>query len=103
MSEVISFRLDKNNPREAQARAVLRAWVDKGCSVRHVLTEALLAYQGSQKDTSISEMSVKLDQISNMLQQNGAQSIFLEKDVGLSDQFLVSIRTAAKQGVRIGQ
>lgn len=46
MSEVISFRLDENNPCEAQARAVLKAWADKGYSVRHVLTEALCSLSG---------------------------------------------------------
>ena len=102
MSEVISFRLDENNPREAQARAVLKAWADKGYSVRYVLTETLLAYQGLHKDIDIHELYVKLDLISKMLQQNGAPSISLEKDVGLSDQFLASIKTAAKPGVSSG-
>jgi hypothetical protein len=102
MSEVISFRLDKDNPREAQARAVLKAWADKGYSVRHVLTEALLAYQGSHKDMDVHELSVKLDQMYNILQQNGTPPTSLEKDVGLSDRFLASIKTAAKPGVSLG-
>ena len=74
MSEVISFRLDKNNPRDAQAKAVLKAWVDKGYSVRHVLTEVLLAYHGSYRDMDIHEFSSKLDQIKTMLQQYGVSS-----------------------------
>ena len=41
MSKVYSFRLDENNPREAQAREVIDAWVSKGYSLRHILTEAL--------------------------------------------------------------
>ena len=103
MSEVISFRLDKDNPREAQARAVLKTRADKGYSVRHVLTEALLAYYGSHKDMDIHELSAKLDQMYKMLQQNGAKSISLEKDVGLSDRFMESIKKTAKPGVRIEQ
>jgi hypothetical protein len=101
MSEVISFRLDKDNPREAQARAVLKARVDKGYSIRHVLTEALLSYQGSHRELNIHELSVKLDQISKLIQQNGNPPVASENNRGLSDQFLASIRTAAKQGVRI--
>jgi hypothetical protein len=102
MSEVISFRLDKDNPREAQARTVLKAWADKGYSVRHVLTEALLAYHGSHKDMDVHELSAKLDQMYKLLQQNRAPSISLEKDVGLSDRFLVSIKNASKPGVSLG-
>jgi len=42
MSEVISFRLDNANPREAQALEVLNAWIEKGFSTRFILTTALL-------------------------------------------------------------
>jgi hypothetical protein len=34
MSEVISFRLDNTNPREAQALEVLKAWIGMGYSIR---------------------------------------------------------------------
>jgi len=74
MSEVISFRTNKDNPREAQAIEVLKTWVDQGYSVRHVLAEALLAYHGPQRNVEIDEITIKLDQISNMLQQNGTPS-----------------------------
>ena len=33
MSEVISFRLDPDNPREASAILVMQAWKDKGFSI----------------------------------------------------------------------
>ena len=46
MSRVIGFRLDRENPREAQALAVLEAWQEAGYSTRHILTEALLALDG---------------------------------------------------------
>ena len=102
MSEVISFRLDRDNPREAQARAVLKARVDKGYSVRHVLTEALLTYYGSQSDKDIQDLSMKLDQISQMLQQNGVPPPLNERKVELSDRFMASIKKAAKPGVGLG-
>jgi hypothetical protein len=102
MSEVISFRLDKDNPREAQAKAVLKAWAKKGYSVRHVLTDALLGYQGYHKDMDIHELHMKLDQINQMLQQNGAPPLLKEVDVKLSDSFMASIRKTAKPGVSLG-
>jgi hypothetical protein len=102
MSEVISFRLDKDNPREAQARAVLKAWIDKGYSVRHVLTETLLAYHGPQRNVDIDEISIKLDQISNILQQNGTPSKHEVRNNMLSDSFMESIRNAVKPGVSLG-
>ena len=102
MSEVISFRLSKDNPREAQAMAVLQAWVNKGYSVRYVLTEALLVYDDSKKEMDIHGLSLKLDQISKMLQQNGAPTLLRENTVKLSDSFTASIRNAAKPGVNLG-
>ena len=45
MSKVYSFRLDENNPREAQAMRVIDAWVDEGYSLRHVIAEALITYR----------------------------------------------------------
>jgi hypothetical protein len=100
MSEVISFRLDENNPREAQAKAVLKAFVDKGYGIRHVLTEALLVYQGSKKDMDIQELSVKLDEIRKLLQQNGTLGPHNEKKIELSEHFMISIKKAAKSGLR---
>ena len=42
MSKVYSFRLSDDNPREAQAREVIEAWVGKGFSLRHIITKVLL-------------------------------------------------------------
>ena len=42
MSEVISFRLNPENPREAQALEILRAKKSEGFSSRQVLTDALI-------------------------------------------------------------
>jgi hypothetical protein len=102
MSEVVSFRLNKDNPREAQARAVLKAWVDKGYGIRYVLTEALLAYQNSQRDVDIRELSMKLEEISNLLRQNGTPSKQEDSNNMLSDSFMASIRKTAKSGTSLG-
>jgi hypothetical protein len=45
MSEVISFRLSKDNIREAQALAILQKRLSLGFSTRNILTDALLRLQ----------------------------------------------------------
>jgi hypothetical protein len=45
MSKVYSFRLDEHNPREAQAKGIIHAWVGEGYSLRHVVVEALVSYK----------------------------------------------------------
>jgi hypothetical protein len=53
MSQVVCFRLDRQNQREALALAVLSAWQEAGYSTRHILTEALLGLDdGSQDELS---------------------------------------------------
>ena len=42
MSEVISFRLNKDNLRESKALLILQEWKAKGYSILQTLTEALL-------------------------------------------------------------
>lgn len=74
MSEVISFRLDPNNPREAQALEVLRARREEGYSTRHVLTEALLGFEGRSDLYTISspeEFRSTLEQVARLLEQIG--------------------------------
>lgn len=44
MSKVYSFKLNDDNPREAQAREIIEAWVEERYSLRHIITEALLIY-----------------------------------------------------------
>ena len=49
MSDVIRFRLDKDNLREEKARRVLKAWYEQGYSLRYIMTEAsLMLYKISQ-------------------------------------------------------
>jgi len=43
MSEVISFRLDKENLREAKALMILHEWRKNGYSLRQTITEALVS------------------------------------------------------------
>ena len=64
MSEVISFRLDPDNPREAQALKILRTKQAEGFSSRRVLTDALIfmATEKGQNDLfSIDEFTIVLN------------------------------------------
>ena len=113
MSEVISFRLDRDNPREARAREVLRAWYAQGYSVRHVLTEALLALEERQAQDeesafALDEVNRTLHQVMQLLErmQNGrftsSESEGDEKPgEALTDTFVASVRKAARRGMKL--
>jgi hypothetical protein len=108
MSEVISFRLDDKNPREAQAREVLNAWVEMGYSVRSVLTESLLRLDRE-------EMEIQSNRMDNIAETVDRLSSLIEKLEGrlepnqtepptkpaLNPSFVSSIKMAAKPSLRI--
>jgi hypothetical protein len=114
MSEVISFRLDRNNPREGQAMAVLRKGQEAGYSLRHILTEALLALEASAEDerqilAALAEVSQRMGQIRDALeslQQGNLAPVQMRDErpnqAALAESFLFSVKNAAKPGVRIG-
>jgi hypothetical protein len=100
MSKVFSFRLDENNPREAQAREVIDAWVSKGYALRQVITDALLSIS---KDGEQSEdLDILLEQLRELVNQ-GFNKPILESTEGnkqiLSTSFLNGIRKAKKDGL----
>jgi hypothetical protein len=114
MSEVISFRLDRNNPREGQAMAVLRKGQEAGYSLRHILTEALLALEASAEDeqqvlAALAEVSRRMEQIRDALESLQhtnvmpvqAQNSQIEEAV-LAESFLLSVKNAARPGIQIG-
>lgn len=110
MSEVVSFRLNKDNPREAQALEVLNAWIEKGFSVRYTLTKALLRLDHPGLDLESSQddrdMRLVLDQIGQLLEIVKAnpltsQEITTEQPI-LQESFLTSIKQGAKQGIKLG-
>jgi hypothetical protein len=106
MSDVISFRLDKDNPREEKARRVLKAWYEKGYSLRYIMTEALLRLDESHattaEDTTLGEVNEGLNWISRMLERIGndksSEIEYEEKpaESELTVGFLGMIRQAAK-------
>ena len=50
MSEVISLRLGKENPRESKVNEILNAWFEKGFCTRNILTMALLEFDHPDSD-----------------------------------------------------
>ena len=113
MSEVISFRLDATNPREAQAREVLRSWYAQGYSVRHIITEALLKVDEESEqvtDIALAELNETLGRVGQLLEQmqnRGYTTVAAEAagqaQEALSGAFVASVKSAAKPGIRIGQ
>ena len=74
MSKVYSLRLNDDNPREAQAREAIEAWVRKGHSLRYVVIEALINLKNQRKDTK---------EIDDILRQHGH---IVENSIGKTRQ-----------------
>jgi hypothetical protein len=115
MSEVISFRLDRDNPREAQALAVLRRGQEAGYSVRHILTEALLALEAAAEEeravaTALTEVAGRLEQVQSVLERFQRMDLApVQRQDGqpegaaLSEAFVVSVKGAARPGLALGR
>lgn len=110
MSEVISFRLDPNNPREAQALAVLAHHQERGYSARQILTEALLKLDQAGKEhelqTQMADILMAVHRVSDQierLQRAGVPRTGLhdENQAVLSDAFVLSVKSAAKPGITL--
>lgn len=112
MSEVISFRLDKTNPRETQALEILNVWIAKGYSIRFILTKALLELDHDSNPTlsqSGRELNMLLDQIGHLLEivrinefsTSIKQSPDLEQPI-LREAFITSIKLGVKPGIKHG-
>jgi hypothetical protein len=109
MSQVISFRLDRNNPREAQALYVLTKWREEGYSLRHMLTEALIAVEkGGKKrdDEKLAQLMSAVQEIAVMLEgyqgmPPPARQPVAPKKPTLSEDFVSAIKTNAKRGITL--
>jgi len=100
MSKVYSFRLDENNPREAQARKVIDAWVAKGYSLRHQLVDVLISFQdkGSQQK-AYDELLKQVERlIVHSKRSNQAPNDL--SDI-LSDKFIGPLKMSVKDGLKI--
>jgi hypothetical protein len=103
MSKVFSFRLSEVNPREIQAREVIEAWVGEGYSIRHIVVEALLNFNDSDKEHK--ELDKVIDQIKELIiMLNDNHETYAidqqEKDV-LPEAFILAIKKSIKKGIPI--
>ncbi len=111
MSEVISFRLNKDNPREAHALEILDAWCSKGYSMRYVITEALLKLNNPgldlMKSNTFYELNTTLERVKKVLEQFGndgyvgvSEQCKNPAPSALADDFITSIRKVVKPGIK---
>jgi hypothetical protein len=108
MSEVISFRLNNTNSREAQAREVIEVWVKQGYSLQHILTEALLRL-GNQEDHSrssqLGDISETIEHLASLVGRLEAKQEIVQPEhqakSELSEFFLSSIKLAVKPEMRV--
>jgi hypothetical protein len=112
MSQVVCFRLDRQNPREALALAVLSAWQEAGYSTRHILTEALLGLDdGSQDELSavVAELREVVGHAHDLLEEMRDGRHVPPTPAGdgqaaqLSESFIASVRASARPGMTGGQ
>ena len=107
MSVVISFRLDPENPREAQALDILNTKQSDGFSRRRILTDALIGMVAPTRQSdllSMDEFNQALEQVSGLLERlNGGiqpqnQPVRAQAS-GLNENFINSVRVAARPGI----
>ena len=101
MSKVYSFRLDADNPREAQAMEVIDTWVSQGYSLRYILTETLIKNGNVQENSK--QLVETIDRLSELVQA-------FDKGVGNNDRrddktklsmaFTDAMKKSIKQGIR---
>ena len=105
MSEVYSFRLSAENPREAQAMAVIEAWTKQGYSLRNLLTEALLLLDNQETDSNqINKITETVERLAKIVERLD-DHVEISKPAQLanselSKSFLSSIKLAIKPGLR---
>ena len=101
MSKVYSFRLEENNPREAQAREVIEAWVSKGYSLRQIIVDALNRYDGNENQNG--DLNLLLKQLRELIDQDARRTTSIGREnetaVALSSSFLEGIRRSKKTGI----
>jgi hypothetical protein len=100
MSKVYSFRLDKNNPREAQAKEVIEARVSQGYSIRHVVVDSLILLGSNVSGKP--DLEEILDQIMKSLasmNNEGRKVNTSERE--LQSAFIGSITKSVKGGLKI--
>jgi hypothetical protein len=100
MSKVYSFRLNSDNPREAQAREVIESWVNDGYSLRYVVTEALL--NNLEYKIKLEDIYSLVEKLKNMISGGEiTRSIVIDKEFnGLSPTFTTSVKNSVRPGLK---
>ncbi|MFC1878760.1 hypothetical protein ACFLZW_02490 [Chloroflexota bacterium] len=111
MSEVISFRLNKDNLREAKALLVLQEWSAKGYVIRQTIAEALLSLDQNEtkpESAAFNDLSKTQSQVNHLLRQieSGNSSPVTKRgenqgDNGLSTSFVASVKMSARSGLKL--
>lgn len=100
MSKVFSFRLDENNPREAQAKEIIDAWVAQGYSLRHQLVDVLISFQ--DKGLERAEYGELLKRIERLIvRAKGDKEDSNDLSDTLSDKFIGSLVKSVIDGIKI--
>jgi len=100
VSKVYCFRLNDKNPREAQAKKVIEASVEKGYSLRHVIVDALLFYKNPEMEES--KLISVLEQLQDLILAFDKQTLPLQSsDTMLSISFLDAVKHSARSGVKL--
>ena len=104
MSKVLSFRLCRENPREAKALTILSRWREDGYSLRHTLIEAILRLDNdqSQPGTRIIVDDL-LETLKSMLQKLPDQ-ISINPSIPeheLSQKFITSLKMSIKPPLKL--
>ena len=112
MSEVISFRLNKDNPREVRAYEILKAWCSDGYSVRRTIMEALLKLNEPGHESLLNDpleiLTFELHQVREILEKiaDGGNSIIIveleapERNASTND-FITSVIRAVQPGMKV--
>ena len=111
MSEVISFRLNPDNPREAKALDILREKQASGFSSRRILADALVALEdkkGISQALYVEEFNEILERIVRLLEKNNFETPGIanpdpvsSRPHALNDHFLQSVKVAIKPGINL--
>ena len=100
MSKVYSFRLDADNPREAQAIEVISTWVSQGYSLRYILTEALIKNGNVQENSSI--LAESIDRLSELVREfdnGGGNNDRSDEKTKLPMAFTDAMKKSAMRGM----
>jgi hypothetical protein len=111
MIEVISFRLNPENHREAIALQVLKRRMAEGCSIRQIITEALIKSEDQKQERDYNndeiDLQATLKEITSILHQlQVLNDKKLEPDMRsveqdcLADSFISSMKLSVKSGMK---